>query len=453
MSQKAVSVTNLVNYLKRKLESDNNTNNLLVEGEISNFKPYNSGHWYFSLKDESSVIRCVMFSFQNKKITFVPKDGDKVIVQGSVSVYTQRGDLQFLVTNMKNDSLGDLYLKFEELKKKLQEEGLFAKDHKKSIPPYPMQIGLITGANTAARSDVLTTLQRRWPIATIKEYPVLVQGKDSVPQILHALDVMDKEHVDVILLVRGGGSIEDLWSFNDELLARKIYALNTPIITGIGHEVDFTIADFVADIRANTPTGAAELCSPNIDDVQEQLNDLKDSLEQAVEDTIINYRDLLEQLKNSPALATPERLIMQKQMSLDHLQDNLIHSLELNTNNLSNTLESYQNKLLYAIERNTTSLESVIQNDQNKLIYFISTFSREKKEEFNKQVNLLDAYSPLKSLSRGYAIVQKENSSIKSIDDLNINDDINILLANGKINAKVKTIAKEDLHGKERKDI
>ena len=282
MSQNVVSVSTLVHYLKSKLESDNLIQKVLVEGEISNFSNYRSGHWYFSLKDENSLIRCVMFSSYNKKVQFAPKDGDKVIIQADVSVYEQRGDIQLLVYAMKSDKIGDLYLQFEKLKAKLYAEGVFDDKYKKPIPLYPMNIALVTGANTAARSDVLTTLNRRWPIAEIHEYSVLVQGNESAGQIINALKQADNNHHDVILLVRGGGSIEDLWSFNDETLARTIFNLKTPIITGIGHEINYTISDYVADLRAPTPTGAAERCAPDQKDVLNMLNVYQTRLNTAI---------------------------------------------------------------------------------------------------------------------------------------------------------------------------
>ncbi|MBQ1468483.1 MAG: exodeoxyribonuclease VII large subunit, partial [Solobacterium sp.] len=278
MSKQVLTVSSLVRYLKNRLEGDSMTQHVLVEGELSNFSNYRSGHWYFTLKDSNAQLRCAMFASSNRKISYVPKDGDKVLVQGDISVFEGRGEMQLIVTNMKPSGIGDLFIQFEALKKKLSEEGLFAEEHKKEIPLYPEHIGLVTGKNTAARSDVLTTLQRRWPVAEVHEYPVLVQGTGSAEQITDALKYMDTLGYDVILLVRGGGSIEDLWSFNSEMLARTIYDLNTPIITGVGHEVDFTIADFVADLRAPTPTGAAERCSPDIREVKDFVQTMKDRL-------------------------------------------------------------------------------------------------------------------------------------------------------------------------------
>ncbi len=219
MSQRTVTVTALVRYLKSKLENDALIQGILVEGEISNFSAYRSGHWYFSIKDAGAQMRCVMFAGANRRMTWMPKDGDKVIVQADVSVYEGRGEMQLLVTGMKPAGIGDLFLQYEALKAKLAEEGLFDESHKKPIPPYPMRIALVTGKNTAARADVLNTLGRRWPIASIAEFPVLVQGTESAAQIIDALKKADTMGFDVILLVRGGGSIEDLWSFNDERLA------------------------------------------------------------------------------------------------------------------------------------------------------------------------------------------------------------------------------------------
>ena len=422
MSQNVVSVSTLVHYLKSKLESDNLIQKVLVEGEISNFSNYRSGHWYFSLKDENSLIRCVMFSSYNKKVQFAPKDGDKVIIQADVSVYEQRGDIQLLVYAMKSDKIGDLYLQFEKLKAKLYAEGLFDDKYKKPIPLYPMNIALVTGANTAARSDVLTTLNRRWPIAEIHEYSVLVQGNESAGQIINALSLADNNHHDVILLVRGGGSIEDLWSFNDETLARTIFNLKTPIITGIGHEINYTISDYVADLRASTPTGAAERCAPDQKDVLNILNVYQTRLNTAITTKKDHASRELNKYSSSFVFSSPQRLYSEKEMQLENLSNALYHSVHTYEMNLEQSLSRYANLLT-------------------------STIKDKKENSLKQNAGLLDAYSPLKSLARGYAIVEKDGEAIKSTNNLYTDDTLSIQMYDGKIITKVAEIIKEKQHG------
>lgn len=447
MSQNVVSVSTLVHYLKSKLESDNLIQKVLVEGEISNFSNYRSGHWYFSLKDENSLIRCVMFSSYNKKVQFAPKDGDKVIIQADVSVYEQRGDIQLLVYAMKSDKIGDLYLQFEKLKAKLFAEGLFDDKYKKPIPLYPMNIALVTGANTAARSDVLTTLNRRWPIAEIHEYSVLVQGNESAGQIINVLSRADNNHHDVILLVRGGGSIEDLWSFNDETLARTIFNLKTPIITGIGHEINYTISDYVADLRAPTPTGAAERCAPDQKDVLNMLNVYQTRLNTAITTKKDHARRELNKYSSSFVFSSPQRLYSEKEMQLVNLSNALYHSVHTYELNLEQSLSRYAHLLTSTIKDNLSQLNLAINEYKNKLNNSVK-FIKDKKENCLRQnASLLDAYSPLKSLARGYAIVEKDGEAIKSTDNLHTDDTLSIRMYDGKIITKVAEIIKEKQHG------
>ena len=444
MSQNIISVSTLVHYIKGKLESDQLVQKVLVEGEISNFSNYRSGHWYFSLKDENSLIRCVMFSSSNKKVSFLPKDGDKVIIQADISVYEQRGDIQLIVTNMKSDRVGDLYLEFERLKKKLYNEGLFEESHKKSIPAYPMRIGLVTGANTAARSDVLTTLQRRWPIAEIVEFNCLVQGNNSAEQVIDALYKADKAKVDVILLVRGGGSIEDLWSFNDENLARVIYNLNTPIITGIGHEINFTISDYVADLRAPTPTGAAERCAPNMVEILSNLSIIRQRLNTMIAHKIDTSKNELESYKTSYVFTTPERLYSDKVMQLENKSNIINHLLNSYQNERINNLNDYSNRLVTSISKSTNDLKSKLQFFKQSIEYSEINLPITKRNALKQRALLLDAYSPLKSLTRGFTILEnKEGKMIKSANNISVGDQISIQLQDGTVIATANKIIKE----------
>ena len=277
-NKKVISVTSLNLYLKNIIEEDFYLNDILVKGEISNFKHHNSGHLYFTLKDDESRIKCVMFKFDAMKVAFQLEDGQKIILGGKLGVYSANGEYQIYAKSIEKDGLGNLYMQLEKLKIKLQKEGLFADSIKKDLPMFPFKIGVISAKEGAAIKDVVTTINRRWPVADVILFPSLVQGETAPTAIMKALKLAEASNLDLIILTRGGGSIEDLWAFNDEDLAYFIASLKTPIISAIGHEVDFTIAEFVSDKRAPTPTAAAEIATPNISEVLNNINELKQSL-------------------------------------------------------------------------------------------------------------------------------------------------------------------------------
>lgn len=436
MSQNVMKVSVLVRYLKSKLDNDGYLQRVLVSGEVSNFVNHRSGHWYFTIKDESSRMSCVMFASSASRSKYVPKDGDKVIIQANTSVFEASGQLQLYVTGIRLDGLGDLHVQFELLKKKLFDEGYFDDSHKKSLPSYPMKLGLVTGKNTAAREDVLSTLNRRWPIAEVVEINTLVQGEGASLQIINALMDMDKMNLDVILLVRGGGSIEDLWAFNDENLAKCIYNLNTPIVTGVGHEIDTTIVDYVSDMRAPTPTGACEMATPDSKEVQQNLALLKQSLIRKCQKDVEILRNQYNYLKNSAVFKTPEILYEQKSLHLDYL-----------ANRLSNTRYNVQTKRMEfdkvtqyfhnTVSQMMTTLRyrnEILKNDLSKnMQHYLET----RKNDLSKQIQLLDAYSPLNVLKRGYAIAKTKNNVLTSTKLVEINDELQLQLFDGKLKAVV----------------
>ena len=258
MNNNYVSVTQLTKYIKYRIDNDNHLQEVYLKGEISNFKAHTRGHFYFTIKDENSRINAIMFSFNASKLKFMPKDGMKILVKGKVSVFEATGNYQIYVSELLEDGIGNLHIAFEELKKKLSEEGLFDQKYKKPIPKIPMKVGIVTASTGAAIKDILSTIKRRFPICQTILFPCLVQGELAKDDIVKKLDIADNYGLDVIILGRGGGSIEDLWPFNEEIVARKVFECKTPIISGVGHQIDFTICDFVADSRAETPTGAAE---------------------------------------------------------------------------------------------------------------------------------------------------------------------------------------------------
>ncbi len=471
MSEKrVVTVSRLVRYLKGQLESNAYLHSLYVEGEVSNLRRPYSGHWYFSLKDEQSSIPCVMFASSARNVKFPVNNGDKVIVRGDITVYMPEGRMQLLVQAMQPGGTGALYLQLEALKKKLFAEGLFDEAHKKPLPQFPMDIALVTGNNTAARSDVLITLKKRWPVASIHEYPCPVQGEGAALKIVEALQKADGDHHDVILLVRGGGSLEDLWCFNDELLARTVYAMHTPIVTGVGHETDTTLVDYVSDHRANTPTGAVEAAVPDIHEVRKHIQDLKVRMMNASGTAIKHKRMMLERMAMSSVFRSPDMLYRDKVMKLDFLREKLIHSTTVADknrvllNNLRNRIvtlamqeshtlktKTYEKRtaLLQEMNHALSQSETRLTSNEDALVRNMKLVLDSKRNELEKEMRLLDAYSPLKVLDRGYSIVTKDNKAVIDAKDLQKEDLVTLRFAKGSAQAKIEKIIEEVTHGKD----
>ena len=471
MSEKrVVTVSRLVRYLKGQLESNAYLHSLYVEGEVSNLRRPYSGHWYFSLKDEQSSIPCVMFASSARNVKFPVNNGDKVIVRGDITVYMPEGRMQLLVQAMQPGGTGALYLQLEALKKKLFAEGLFDEAHKKPLPQFPMDIALVTGNNTAARSDVLITLKKRWPVASIHEYPCPVQGEGAALKIVEALQKADGDHHDVILLVRGGGSLEDLWCFNDELLARTVYAMHTPIVTGVGHETDTTLVDYVSDHRANSPTGAVEAAVPDIHEVRKHIQDLKVRMMNASGTAITHKRMMLERMAMSSVFRSPDMLYRDKVMKLDFLREKLIHSTTVADknrvllNNLRNRIvtlamqeshtlktKTYEKRtaLLQEMNHALSQSETRLTSNEDALVRNMKLVLDSKRNELEKEMRLLDAYSPLKVLDRGYSIVTKDNKAVIDAKDLQKEDLVTLRFAKGSAQAKIEKIIEEVTHGKD----
>jgi len=421
MERRYITVTTLNKYLKNKFDTDPHIQSLCLKGEISNFKGHTRGHLYFTLKDEGSRINAVMFMSQASKLSFVPKDGMKVLVVGRVSVYEPNGGYQIYINEMQEDGIGNLYLKFEELKKKLSSEGLFDPVHKKDIPKFPTKIGIITAPTGAAIRDILSTIKRRYPNVETILFPALVQGELAANDIVKQIKIADSYDLDVLIVGRGGGSIEDLWSFNEEIVARAIYEAKTPIISAVGHEIDFTISDFVADLRAPTPTGAAEMAVPNILDVKNFLNQLNIRLNKDIENILEKNKKIIKTFKESYVLSNPLATFEIKEQKLD---------------NLINDLNS---KLKYIIDTKQKRLDNltnnyIIKNPDSIILNYNNTY-----ELLLNKLNLLN---PLNVLSKGYSVVTKENKSIKDTKNIKVNDKINIRLHKGNIEAKVERIEK-----------
>ena len=435
MSNAVWTVSTLVNRLKQTIEQNVFFKSFYLKGEISNYTSHSSGHWYFSLKDEGARISCVMFSSYANEVDFRPKNGDKVLIRAALGVYALQGQIQCSVFSMRNDGLGDLYLQFEQLKKKLFDFGLFDEIRKKPIPSYPKSIGIISGRETAALQDMLKTLSIRWPIVEVTIYPSLVQGEQAAPNIIKQIARADLAHHDVLILARGGGSIEDLWAFNNEHLAFALSELKTPIITGIGHETDTTIADLVADLRAATPTAAIQMAVPDILEIEQVLEVKYKRLRQVIKQKLDQQRVLLNMQKSHPTLTQPARLIMSHQLQLSQFaqvlsnQANNVHHLRLELNDrnirLSQRILSFTNTQAIRVSR---SKDLLIKRIENKTISQSNTFSQTLK--------LLNAFSPLNSLARGYSIVSQDEGVIRLKTDIDYDKALQIRLFDGILHAK-----------------
>ena len=439
------TITEVNNYIKLILDNNSHLNMICVKGEISNFKNHTRGHLYFTLKDESSRLNAVMFAGNTRTLKFVPKDGDNVLVRGRISAYPASGSYQIYVEEMTLDGLGELYIKYEELKNKLFKEGLFDESLKKPIPKYPNRIGVVTAPTGAAVRDIMSTIKRRFPLCEVILFPSLVQGEGAAPNIVKQIKEADNYNLDVLIVGRGGGSIEDLWAFNEEIVARAIYEAKTPIISAVGHEPDYTIADYVADLRAPTPTGAAEMAVPTVRETQELINQYQIRLEKNIKSLVNNKFIELKGLKNSFILKNPMSLYELKEQKLDKLIDNLNHNiinyLNLSKQNLETSINSI--KLL--------NPQNIIQNKQNILKEYTLNLNNiiDKKLTISNHnieylINSLNLVNPLNILSKGYSLVKSNDKIIKDAAKLKIDDEINIKFSKGNIKAKVKEINKDE---------
>ena len=424
MDIKYVTISDLNRYIKAKFDMDTHLNHVYLKGEISNFKHHTRGHFYFTLKDENSRIAAVMFASSAKSVTFEPEDGMKVLVSGRIALYEATGSYQIYVETMELDGIGNLYLEFERLKKELAKEGLFDREHKKVIPKFPKKIGIITAPTGAAIRDILSTIKRRYPICETILFPALVQGTGAKESVVKQLNKAQEYDLDVIICGRGGGSIEDLWAFNEEIVARAIYNSKIPVISAVGHEIDFTIADYVADLRAPTPTGAAEMAVPNLVDLKSLIDQYKIRANEAVTNIIKKNRIKLESLQNSFVLKNPLSLYEIKEQKLDSYIDYLNQYM---TNKLNHA------KLMY---------EKVI---NNKILISPQSMFDKKKHQYELLLKTIEVLNPMKLLSSGYSIVKSNGKVIKNSHDVNLEDVVDIELSEGKL--KCSVIGKEDKNG------
>lgn len=409
-------------YLKSLMEADNTLSAIYVRGEISNYKYHSSGHHYMTLKDENGTLRAVMFKFDARNLKFRPENGMKIIAKGRITVFPRDGQYQLYIADMIPDGVGALYIAFEQLKKKLLSEGMFDPEKKKPIPQYPESIALVTSPTGAAVRDMLRILKARYPLAKIMIYPVLVQGADAPADIVDAINTLNQQNAcELIITGRGGGSLEDLWGFNDEMVARAIYASRIPIISAVGHEPDVTIADFVADIRAATPSNAAELAVPDVMHLRGKLHDYSIRMTQYIHNKLKIYREYLKKSAEKPVMQSPLSYFAERRIALDHIAERL-------------------SSIMRVFPERRVVLEHMKERLLNNIRHKVSA----ERECYIALISKLDALSPIKVLARGYSIVTTEGGSvIKSCHDTHSGEKLNLRVQDGVLSCIVDDIRED----------
>ena len=443
MQDKYLKISDLNDYIKSVFDENPYLKKVYLRGEVSNFKNHTRGHLYFTLKDDTSRISAVMFYSSAVSLKFVPEDGMNVLVEGRISCYPAQGTYQIYVDKMEPDGLGNLYIEFEKLKEKLAKEGLFNDDIKKAIPKIPKRIGIITAPTGAAIRDIISTIKRRFPICETILFPALVQGRDAAPDIVKQIKEADSGNydLDVLIVGRGGGSIEDLWAFNEEIVARAIYEARVPIISAVGHEIDFTIADFVADLRAPTPTGAAEMAVPTVAEINNIINNYEIRLNEFIGNMIHKDKLLLERITGSYILKNPLSLYEIKEQKLDNFIDTLNNNIRKRLENGNLVLKGIKSSYVL---KNPMSLfeikkEKLIFNE--KCLYSdIKNIIIKNDHNYKMLINTLKLVNPLGILEKGYSLVTKDNVLIKDCKNLKKDDILNIRLNEGNVIAKVQNI-------------
>lgn len=462
MQEKTFTVSEINYYIGKKIRMDPNLKNILIKGEISNYATSLRGHDYFTLKDEKSQIPAVIYKNQKDRfLKFKPEDGMNVIIKGKIDVYQSAGKYQLLVTKITEDGIGDLHIAFEQLKKKLNKEGLFEKEHKKEIPNYPKRIGVVTAPRGSVIKDIITTIKRRYPICNILIFPTLVQGDSAAPQIIRQIRHAQKFDLDTLIIGRGGGSIEDLWPFNEEEVAREIYSCKTPTISAVGHETDYTISDLVADLRAPTPTAAAELAVPELNEVKNHIHQLTNNAKKTIFNKLSNYKLKFDAICKKSVLKNPENIYRSKEMSLD----NLVNTLRFTSKNIikdnENKLIRLENSFILKNPQQITKQKKdeyeskinkinhysneILRENKNKLFKLENSYIlknpneiiKRKEKEYNKNYTKLEVLNPLLTLKRGYSIAKSKDKVISSAKDVKSGDELDIEFDDGTINTKV----------------
>lgn len=436
MNQNIFSVSDLIKIIKQTLELSDDLTFFYVKGEISNFTSHRNGHWYFSLKDEKAKINCVMFQSYANGVDFKPKEGDQVLIRASISVYALQGSIQCSVFNMQNIGLGNLYIQYEKLKKKLYDLGYFDLSRKKTLPKFPQRIAIITGSKSAALQDMFKMAHLRWPMVEIVLFETLVQGTQAPSQIINSLLKADQAHCDVIILARGGGSFEDLWAFNDEKIAECILSLKTPIVTGVGHESDTTIVDYVADFRAATPTQAIQHILADRNETIDSLQLLRKQLIDRIGYQLHAKRNELLMVQQQRFIKDPKQTLQQHRVQIDLLKHRMINaSKELSL--IKNQLDYYTYQMKHSLLQNIEFNKNRVHISSLNLNKNISNNLNQSKQQFSQLISLLNAFSPLNSLERGYSLTYKNEVIVQSIHQVRFDDALKIRLKDGMIETKV----------------
>lgn len=446
--KEAFSVKELTQHIKACIEDSPILKDVWVRAEISNFIHHSRGHMYFTLKDEVARIKAVMFAGHNRYLKFIPKNGLKVIVRGEVNIYERDGQYQLYVKEMQPDGIGALYQAFEELKERLGRQGWFAEEVKKPIPKFPNKIGVITSPTGAAVRDILTTLKRRYPISEVVVLPVVVQGEQAASAVAKAIKLAHQiKGIDVLIVGRGGGSIEELWAFNEEIVAQAIFSATIPVISAVGHETDYTIADFVADLRAPTPTAAAELSVPLLQELQERVTQLENRLKRALLGQMNEKRRELESLRNRYAFKYPHQLIIQKEQDLDGVLQRLHKSTRRLVEQRNITLQQLKRHLLRLSPKDKLN-QAVLDHSrlQEQLKREMKLQLENKTKQLHYQVSKLDAFSPLKLMTKGYSLVYNDDKSLlyKSATQLQPGQTVKVAMNDGELECNVWGIKEEN---------
>ncbi|MFJ8460896.1 exodeoxyribonuclease VII large subunit [Lysinibacillus xylanilyticus] len=437
-----LTVKALTKYIKRKFDADPHLREVYVKGELSNVKIHQSGHIYFTLKDDGARIAATMFKTAATKLAFEPKEGMQVFIRGDVNVYEGYGTYQLYVQEMQPDGIGSLFVAFNQLKEQLQKEGLFKPDWKQPIPRFPEKIGVLTSTTGAAIRDICTTLKRRYPLAEIVIYPTLVQGAQAAPNIVHNIERANIDaNCDVLIVGRGGGSIEDLWAFNEEIVARAIFGSRIPIISAVGHETDTTIADYVADLRAPTPTAAAEMAVPDQQDLFQCVLTQKSQLHQIVRAQLMAERQRLNKLQQSYPLSMPERLYRPFTEKLAQLESGLQKAMQVDVMKKTAKLQQLHSAVeQHSPKKALTFYQRELETRIQQLTRASTHYVTKQKQQFEATVRTLEALNPLAILTRGFTVAYKDNEMLKSSADVKPHDQLTLSFHDGKVIADVVKI-------------
>lgn len=449
MNEKYLTVTALTKYIKRKFDTDSHLKNLWLRGEISNFKHHSRGHMYLTIKDDQARLQAVMFAGNNRSLKFKPENGMNVLIKGEISVFEAFGQYQLYIQEMEPDGIGSLYLAFEQLKDRLHKLGLFDDRHKKKIPVFPKRIGIITSPTGAAVRDIITTIRRRYPIVAITVIPVLVQGPHAASSIKRAIETANEiGHFDTLIVGRGGGSIEELWGFNEEIVAKAIFNSHIPIISAVGHETDITISDYVSDLRAPTPTGAAEIAVPSQQELRERIYTLERALTRELNREITNKNNYLQRLKQSYAFRYPKQLLNQKEQELDKHVESLQRAMLNNNQQKEKEYINLHTRLLTQHpQKQIEQSQKELDNNIKKQNFYMSQIIERNKVHLINTIDKLMLLNPLETMKRGFALpYTADGVIIKTTAQVHKDDRITVNIMDGKLSCQVVQVEVEK-HG------